>query len=49
MQKIRLDLNGLDVESFAASVDAEQAQGTVAAYEGPTRQCVTPGCTSDCV
>jgi hypothetical protein len=46
MKKIRLNLEPLDVESFAIAGSAEDEQGTVAAHEvGPTRQCSTPECT----
>ncbi|HYH78597.1 MAG TPA: hypothetical protein VEX86_02345 [Longimicrobium sp.] len=49
MEKIRLDLEPLEVESFAASPEADPAQGTVAAHDaGPTRNCNTPDCTATC-
>jgi hypothetical protein len=49
MQKIRLNLDALAVESFAVSPHAEPEQGTVAAHEaGPTRNCNTPDCTVTC-
>ena len=48
MRKIRLNLEPLDVESFTVSPDADPRQGTVAAHEGPTRNCNTPDCTVTC-
>jgi hypothetical protein len=48
MQKIRLDLEPLEVESFAVSAATPDGGGTVAAHEaGPTRRCYTPDCTAD--
>lgn len=50
MEKIRLDLDALEAESFTLDVPEADSRGAVAAHEaGPTRQCNTPGCTSDCV
>lgn len=47
MQKIRLDLEPLEVESFAVSPATSDDAGTVAAHEaGPTRRCFTPDCTA---
>ena len=49
MQKIRLNLDALALESFAVSPDAERGHGTVDAHEaGPTRNCNTPDCTVTC-
>lgn len=49
MQKIRLNLEPLAVESFAVLPNAEHEQGTVAAHEAlPTRNCNTPDCTVTC-
>jgi hypothetical protein len=48
MRKIRLNLEPLDVESFAVLADAGEP-GTVAAHDaGPTRNCNTPDCTVTC-
>ncbi|HEX5726175.1 MAG TPA: hypothetical protein VFX98_11960 [Longimicrobiaceae bacterium] len=46
MQKIRLDLEALEVESFAV---ADAAAEVLEA--GPTRRCLTPDCTAgpDCI
>jgi hypothetical protein len=46
MEKIRLDLEPLEVESFAIAGSPERGEGTVAAHDfGPTRNCATPLCT----
>lgn len=45
MNKIRLDLDALAVETFATERDGETEQGTVRAYSGdPLGGCVTIGC-----
>ncbi|HEX8903326.1 MAG TPA: hypothetical protein VF771_00640 [Longimicrobiaceae bacterium] len=50
MEKIRLDLEALEAEAFVTDARCSDEAGTVAAHEaGPTRQCWSPGCTSDCV
>jgi K+/H+ antiporter YhaU regulatory subunit KhtT len=52
MRKIRLNLEPLEVESFAVAETAAEEQGTVAAHEaGPTRNCATPNCTvgTECI
>jgi hypothetical protein len=52
MQKIRLNLEPLEVESFAVAEAAAVERGTVDAHEaGPTRNCATPMCTvgTECI
>ena len=52
MEKIRLNLEPLEVESFTTAEAEVLEQGTVAAHEaGPTRRCATPDCTvgTDCI
>lgn len=48
MRKIRLDADTLRVDSFAASDDAADARGTVAAHGLATRNCPATGNTCDC-
>lgn len=49
MEKIRLNLQSLEVESFALVERAADEEGTIAAHEaGPTRNCNTPDCTATC-
>lgn len=45
MQKMKLDLEALAVESFLMTGDAPMS-GTVAAYEAPTPPYATCGCTT---
>ncbi|HEU0016722.1 MAG TPA: hypothetical protein VFQ45_23770 [Longimicrobium sp.] len=52
MEKVRLDLDALEAESFAVMDEAADEQGTVDAHQqGPTRRCLTPDCTAgtDCL
>jgi len=43
MEKVRLEIDGLRVESFNTSDDPPQHRGTVNAYENPTDEV---GCTA---
>lgn len=46
MKKLSLNLDALEVDSFAIMREAD-VEGTVVAHEaGPTRNCYTPDCTA---
>lgn len=47
MEKLRLNVEGLEVASFATTDAAAEPRGTVQAHvAGPTRRCLTPDCTA---
>lgn len=48
MHKLKLDVDMLRVESFAASRDASDGRGTVNAHALATRNCPQTGNTCDC-
>jgi hypothetical protein len=48
MEKLHLNLEALEVASFATTEAAAEPKGTVQAHDvGPTRHCFTPECTAD--
>ena len=49
MDKLKLDLESLDVTSFEAAPDEAEPRGTVEAHLDPTRRTACPTCYTLCL